>query len=237
MSETTKLVNGLKAELKAKGLTYKDLADKLQISEPSVKRLFADESFSLERFAKACEAIGTSIAEILRNLQQNEDREAADLTPEQEELLAADSTLFLAFHRLLNGSSVEQTSEQLKIDSAQMTRLLVALDKMGVIELHPNNSIRFKTPRLIKWDNAGPLMAAYGTRIQGLYFKEGFHGPHSHNRFLSGPLSEAIVISVADRLQKLTREIEDMWEWDLRSKNEQKRVKYGVLLSCKPWQW
>ena len=237
MGETTKLISGLKSELKTRGLTYKDLAERLEISEPSVKRLFAEESFTLERFAKACEVIGTSISEILKSIHLRDDRGLAHLTLDQEEMLAADPSLFTSFHRLLHGASVDQIQKQLKVDASQMTRILVRLDKIGVIDLHPKNVIRIKTPRLIKWEHSGPLMQTYGRKVQELYFRDGFDGTNDHNRFLTGPLSEPVAMMIQDRIRKFTNDIEDMWDWDLRSKAASKQLNYAVLLSCKPWQW
>ena len=49
MSQTAQLLSALKKFLKAKGITYQLLADRLDLSEASVKRLFSDESFSIRR--------------------------------------------------------------------------------------------------------------------------------------------------------------------------------------------
>ena len=49
MSELDQLIATLKRQLKARGMTYRDLAGELGLSEASVKRLFASGSFSLER--------------------------------------------------------------------------------------------------------------------------------------------------------------------------------------------
>jgi transcriptional regulator with XRE-family HTH domain len=237
MSETAKLISGLKSELKVRGLTYRDLAERLGLSEPSVKRLFAEESFTLERFAKACEVIGSSMGEIFKQNQARDASEVAHLTHEQEEMLAADPIYFDAFHLLLRGDSVEQIQKRLKLDSSQMTRALVGLDKIGCIELHSQNVIRFKTPRLIKWDNAGPLMKAYGAKAVDLYFKDSFKGTAAYSRFLTGPISDRVAIIIEERLKKFAREIEDMWDWDIRSKSEEHRKQHGILLSSKPWTW
>jgi predicted nucleotidyltransferase len=48
MSEVTQLITTLKRQLKQQGKTYRDVALALDLSEASVKRLFASESFALE---------------------------------------------------------------------------------------------------------------------------------------------------------------------------------------------
>lgn len=237
MSETTKLINGLKTELKSRGLTYKDLAERLNLSEPSVKRLFAEESFTLERFAKACEVVGTSIHSILKTLDGRDDGALSHLSIQQEEFLASDPVYFGVFHRLLQGYDMDYVQRRMKLSGTQITRVLVALDKIGVIELRPGNAIKFKTPRLIRWDNDGPLMKTYGEKVRQVYFKEPFLGPATYCRFLTGPLSDRVAIIAEDRLRKVCREIEDMWEWDMRSRPEEARHHHGILVACKPWDW
>jgi len=52
----------LKNELKAKGLTYKDVADELDLTEASVKRLFSTEDISLRRLDSICELLRIDLA-------------------------------------------------------------------------------------------------------------------------------------------------------------------------------
>ena len=49
MSQTDQILTALKKCLRAKGLTYRDVAAALELSEASVKRLFSEQSFSLKR--------------------------------------------------------------------------------------------------------------------------------------------------------------------------------------------
>ena len=47
MAQAGPLIETLKRELKAQGKTYVDVANVLDLSEASVKRLFADKNFTL----------------------------------------------------------------------------------------------------------------------------------------------------------------------------------------------
>ena len=64
MSTTAQLIDALKRELKAKGITYAELAQRLGISEASVKRTFALRSFSLERLEQVLAAVGMDFMEL-----------------------------------------------------------------------------------------------------------------------------------------------------------------------------
>ena len=49
MSQTSSLIETLKKYLKARGITYRMLAEEMGLSEASVKRLFSKHGFSLQR--------------------------------------------------------------------------------------------------------------------------------------------------------------------------------------------
>ena len=54
MAQVSSLIETLKKQLKAHGKTYADVAAALDLSEASVKRLFAEESFTLQRLSLVC---------------------------------------------------------------------------------------------------------------------------------------------------------------------------------------
>jgi len=55
-------VGALKSALRSRGMRYRDVAAGLGLSEASVKRLFAEETFSLRRFAEVCALIDMSVS-------------------------------------------------------------------------------------------------------------------------------------------------------------------------------
>ena len=65
MSQTSRIHTVLKRSLRAAGLTYADVARHLELSEASVKRLFAQESLSLKRLERIATLAGSSIADLV----------------------------------------------------------------------------------------------------------------------------------------------------------------------------
>jgi transcriptional regulator with XRE-family HTH domain len=49
VSETAQIIDVLKRTLKTRGLTYRDVAKRVGLSEGSIKRVFAAETFTLQR--------------------------------------------------------------------------------------------------------------------------------------------------------------------------------------------
>ena len=73
MNDTRQLVDALKQVLRMRGLTYAALAQRIGLSEASVKRLFSTGHFTLDRFEQVCELARTSITELARELEGGQD--------------------------------------------------------------------------------------------------------------------------------------------------------------------
>jgi transcriptional regulator with XRE-family HTH domain len=55
MAQSTALVDVLKRELRARGVTYAQVARKLRLSEASIKRMFSKRDFTLKRLDEICQ--------------------------------------------------------------------------------------------------------------------------------------------------------------------------------------
>ena len=58
MSQAAVIVVALKQILKEARVTYRDIAKALDMSEASIKRMFASHQFSLQRLDRICELAG-----------------------------------------------------------------------------------------------------------------------------------------------------------------------------------
>ncbi len=107
MNETRRILDTLKRCLRARGMTYRSLGKALNLSESSVKRLFADESFTLGRLERVCGAIDMTVADLSRMAGGTPvARSQSDtLSLEQERTLARNPSLLACFYLLLNGHS------------------------------------------------------------------------------------------------------------------------------------
>ena len=68
MSTTQALIERMKAELKAAGLTYAALARELGMAESSIKRMFASGDMPLSRVDEICRVLKTDFAELARQV-------------------------------------------------------------------------------------------------------------------------------------------------------------------------
>ena len=70
MALAAELLEQLKIELKQSGLTYRDVADSLSISESSVKRLFRERDMSLTRLESICALVNLDLRVLTERCDQ-----------------------------------------------------------------------------------------------------------------------------------------------------------------------
>ena len=98
---TRTLLAAIKSSLKADNISYRTLAEKLNLSESSIKRLFADESFTIKRIDEICEVLGIDMFELARRAR-GAAADTNEMSDEQEAALAADPRLLGLFYLLFN---------------------------------------------------------------------------------------------------------------------------------------
>ena len=92
----------LRAELRAAGITYKMLADRIAMSESSIKRMFGQKDMTLSRLAQICQAAGVNMEDVLRR--------AADARPQADTLtLPAATEPVLRYASVPNAASSTAT--------------------------------------------------------------------------------------------------------------------------------
>ena len=94
MNEIKQLVSTLKRRLKIQGMTYRDLASALGMSEASVKRMFAQGRFNLERVVEISNLLGFTLAELTHEAAIGENR-LHTLSEAQEKELVSDEKLLM----------------------------------------------------------------------------------------------------------------------------------------------
>ena len=135
------LVDALKRLLKGKGITYATVAQGLDISEGSVKRMFSRRDFTLQRLEEVCRIAGIDLADLSRAVA-TEYAGMAHLTVEQEEEIVSDPTLLLVALCAVGNWTVEQIIETYHLTLAECIECLTRLDRRRIIDLSPGNRIR-----------------------------------------------------------------------------------------------
>lgn len=234
MSECTQIIDVLKRTLKTRGITYRDLAQKVGLSEASVKRVFAEETFTLQRLEKICGAVGLTVGELVRMSSQTGKPSAQYLSLEQEDLLAAEPRLLASFYLLLNGRSSPEIQTRLDLNERELRALYVKLDAAKLIELLPGLKTRLRVGPVVAWRSDGPVRRNYERQVKAEFLQSEFTGADEALHFHTAELSDASAQLLFRKLEQLAREFADFAALDQGLPVKRKRS-VALMLAFRPW--
>lgn len=234
MSEVTQLVSAVKRQLKKQGKTYRDVALALQLSEPSVKRLFASEKFSIDRLVQISNYLGFSLAELTQEAAARE-RRLRTLTSAQEKELVSDPKLLLVAVCALNQWALADIVAAYRLTEAECLQRLLRLDRLRLISLLPGNRIRLNVARDFDWSVNGPIKQYF--RNQGLddFLDGAFTGADESLIFMQGMLTEPAIAKMHKEIRILKQRFAELHEESL-SAPLSKRRGTGLLLALREWE-
>lgn len=234
MQESAQVIDTLKAELRRQGFTYKELGDVLELSHASVKRLFAEGNFTLERLESICRFLSMDMAALFHLASKRQHR-MSQLTLEQEKLLVGDIQLLAVAHSLLNHLSFEELLELYALTEHELVRLLAKLDKLKLIELLPNNRYKLLVSRKFQWLPNGPIQQYFEKQLQAEFFAADFNKPGEKRVYLSTLLSKGSIEKLNAVIGKAVSDINELHAADENLPLPQ-RHPFSVVLAARPWE-
>jgi transcriptional regulator with XRE-family HTH domain len=234
MAQSQSLIQSLKKALKAHGLVYRDVAEGLGLSEASVKRLFAEQNFSLQRLEQICQLLGMEISDLVRQMESQEQR-LSELSEEQELELVKDTRLLLVAYLVVNGHKYGEIMELYDLSETETIRYLAKLDRLKIIDLLPNNRIRLRISPKFAWRRNGPIQRFFTEHLQEDFLKSRFDHKSELFQFPSGMLSLASRDLFRRRIVQLVQEFHALVEQD-RDLPLKERFVYSLLLAFRPWK-
>jgi AcrR family transcriptional regulator len=233
MSTTQDLVNVMKAELRAAGVTYADLADALGMSESSVKRVFAKGDMPLSRIDEMLRVLKMDFAELARKVADAQPL-SRQLTVEQETAVVADRRLLLLAICCLSQWTFEAMTRDYIFSDAECISYLTKLDRLGIIELRPLNRYRLKVAKGFRWLPHGPVMTYFREHVAADYLSGGFDGEGETIMLVHGEITPSLAKSLVERLQRVGQDFAQAHVAELRMPDEQ-RTPYTLLVGMRTW--
>jgi transcriptional regulator with XRE-family HTH domain len=227
------LFDALRMHLKARGMTYADVAKSLRVSEPTVKRIFAGRNCTLKRLDDLCEVLQVDLAELVRGMPR-ESRLVNQLTRAQEEELMSDPALLCVAACAMHQLRVEEIVRLYRFDQAQCVRLLLRLERLGILELHENNRIRLRLSRAFSWIPNGPMMRFVRTQAAD-FFDHGFEAAGETMRLVSVRLSSEGRVALLRQIEQVLHEYAVQHSADARLQPGSRQA-VSVLLGVRAWE-
>jgi DNA-binding transcriptional ArsR family regulator len=172
--DTASLLQALKQVMKNQGVTYGDAARHLELSLPTVKRLFISGEMPLSRLLKLTHWLGLSLTELVA-LAETKPKGNTRLNRGQEEFFA-ENPMVLAYFYALKGGQVTpaEIAEHYGLTPRSTRFYLRALEEQGLIRLLADDKVKMVAERGLEWDDGGPLGRAVTQKAVGSFVHHAF---------------------------------------------------------------
>lgn len=236
MSQIDQFLSALKRALKSKNIIYKDLAESLDLSESSIKRILADKSISLERIEEICKACDISFSEVCRNANFDEDVTQHTMSKDQEKVLAENPRLLHYFVLLNDGFTPVKIEKDFDISNNESKKLLLQLDKLNLIELHPRDRVKLKNKSgTLRFRRDGAVGKVLFAQTKNNYLNYDFDAESDYLRFSSYSFPPESMNKFKKKFDKLLAEIQEegrLFQGDVKGGTD-----VGILLAYRPWKY
>ena len=214
-------------------MTYAEVARRRGMSEASIKRVFAKESFTRERLDRICQVLGIEITDLAKMVEHESER-VVQLTLQQEREIVADPKLLLVAVHALNHWTLDEIVAQYTISKTECIRLLARLDRLRILDLLPNNRIRVIVGRNFSWLPDGPFRRHFRGQLEANFFGSRFDSKGEHLAFVNGMLSRNSNAVIQHHMRRLEAEFTELHNQDVRLPLEE-RFGTSLLIAVRPW--
>jgi transcriptional regulator with XRE-family HTH domain len=230
-SEIEVLLRTLKSIYKSRGLLYQNIAAAIGCSETSVKRYLTGHALTVEILERLCRAVDLRITDLVAIVQAEESR-LPPLSHEDEERLAADTTVSLIFYLIAKGHTPESIQADFNLTDAELNKYLTKLDRWGLIQLHPFNRVKMRVSPLFHVEKGGPLARSARQGMLDCMFRN-FDLKGDDWTFSIDKLSPSSVVKARELLREFTDALAKIAEQD-RTLPRTAAAYHGMFVLMKP---
>lgn len=228
------LIAALKRALRARAISYAQVASALNLSEATIKRQFSRGGFTLERFQAICALADTSVHALVQSQEWHQDT-AFQLSIEHEHMIVRDRRLLLVAMCALSNFTVDAILDRYQITRAEAIRLLLKLDEMGFLKLLPENRIRLCVAPSFEWLPNGPVRRFLCARLKSDYFGGQFDRTGESLMVVHGDFSGETHGMLIDKLKQTIA------EYSATNRNRQRAspcagAPQTLVVSVRPWE-
>lgn len=201
------LIESLRSHLKAQQITYKDIAQNLDVSEQTVKRMFVQQDCTLERLEQICDMVQIDMRDLLRSSPRPR-KLIQHLSLRQEEQLVQNKKLLMLAICTMSLWTEQDILQNLRLSRSEYEDLLRQLDNMGFLDLQGGNRFRLRVARDFSWIIGGPIMRMAKDMADD-YFDHRFDGEGEVLRIINVRLAPHSAQKLKARLEQVAQEYAD----------------------------
>ncbi|MCK5727058.1 MAG: helix-turn-helix transcriptional regulator [Thiotrichaceae bacterium] len=235
MARSQRLIQTLKQQLKVRKITYRKLAEQLNLTESAIKQMFASNNLSLKRLDDICEILDLELTD-LAAITDDSTPKLSQLSLENEKKLISDTRLLLVAYCVMNGWSLQEVYKYYEISKAECIHYLAQLDKMKMIDLQVNNRVRSLISHNFEWHPNGPIESFFRKQVQTQFFNSDFSGESELRLVKNGGISMESIHKLNDRLSAIGDLFEELNHEDSK-KSSRQRNGTTMVLAIRRWEF
>jgi transcriptional regulator with XRE-family HTH domain len=227
------LIDQLKKQMKAKGVTYSQVATALNLSLSTVKRDFALRNLSLSRFLEICDLTNVSLKTLSQSLERTETT-SYTLTVDQEKFFANNINYWAYFDQLISGKTPAFLAKTYKISKTQEIKYLKKLDSLKLIEWGPGNKIKL-LEESVSWNEDGKLREKFLEINERQFLNSRFKGNSEFYSFYVDEIPRHSLPKIIEEIKKVENLIE--LECQMSKYTQEKKKTMGIIFAIRPWNF
>jgi DNA-binding Xre family transcriptional regulator/Mn-dependent DtxR family transcriptional regulator len=228
----TYIIDALRLHLKARNITYKELAQAIDLSEVSVKRLFTGGDCGLDRLEQICQYLHLEFRDLFKTTPRKR-KLITQLSLAQEQEFAQDNHLLMVAVCALTHWPVADIHKHLQLTRGQVQKLLKRLDDMGFLDVQASDRYRLLVANNFGWISGGPIMRMVQS-VSDDFFNDTFEGDGEILKIMNVRISHQAQEQLKARLEQIAVEYEDQARADSHLPL-QDRPPLSVCIAVRTW--
>ena len=236
MDETEKrILKLIKIHLKSNGMTYKDLAKALELSEITIKKLFSRGGLDVARLAQICEILSLSMEDLFADAPKADVR--YQMTLKEDRHFYENPMDYAFWCHLVALESLTKVEKELELTRAESLPFVRRLERLGYVELHPGDRVRLKHTTMVEANPKGKLRQSEGMKTRLDYIQGDFtnHALASFEMCL-GDYTEASLLELKLEAKRFYDRAVHLAHRDSRASGHSK-TRFGIMCAMRPWNW
>lgn len=134
---SAKIIQIIKRDLKTKGITYKEIAAFLKMTEAGVKKLLSKDDISFNKLKLICDLLQVSTQDLLNSVDESE-TETHTFNEKQVNFFLNNQHYFHFFMKLAyEQKNPKRIQDEYKLSTKSINQYLKKLEELGLIKRHP----------------------------------------------------------------------------------------------------
>lgn len=232
-TETKDLMAAMKARCKTLGITQEQLATKLGVSLPTIKRWLAGTGVGLESLFQLLKILDITLDEITWLLPQVKAK-TFTYTPEQEAFFSDNPEFLSYFDQLIQRKSPSQIERSFNISSRSTRKYLKSLEAIGLIEVHPHDKVKLCVKGEPVWRESGRLALALREKAINEFIRTSGGKREDFTLFLHN-YSPGDFAELKQEINDLRQKAQSFNRRSLILDGQSKP--YGLMIGLAPFKW